>query len=198
LRRLPHRARHPAPGPAARAHGRALVDGNPDVPACTDCHRAHDIKDPRERAWLLETPQMCGKCHGDPKLAAKYGMSDKVLQTYLADFHGVTASLHETKRAEGARFTAVCVDCHGVHDIKKVTDPDSRVIRANLVKTCQRCHPGASPAFPAAWLSHYEPSPTKAPVVFGVKVFYRAFIPFVIGGLVLQVGLHLNSFRRNR
>lgn len=177
-------------------HGRALLDGNPDVPACTDCHRAHDIPDPRQRAWLLETPQMCGKCHGDPKLAAKYGMSSKVLQTYLADFHGMTASLHGRKRGAEARFTAVCVDCHGVHDIKKVKDPDSKVVRANLVKTCARCHPGAGERFPAAWLSHYEPSPDKAPVVYGVKVFYRAFIPFVIGGLVLQMGLHLRRFWR--
>jgi hypothetical protein len=175
-------------------HGRALLDGNPDVPACTDCHRAHDIKDPRQRAWLLDTPQMCGKCHSDPKLAAKYGMSDKVLQTYLADFHGMTASLHSRKNTDGTRFTALCVDCHGVHDIKRVKDPDSHVIRANLVKTCQKCHAGAGPTFPAAWLSHYEPSPAKAPLVYGVKVFYRVFIPFVIGGLLLQMGLHLWRF----
>jgi predicted CXXCH cytochrome family protein len=175
-------------------HGRALTDGNPDVPACTDCHRAHDIKDPRQRAWLLETPQMCGQCHADRKLAAKYGMSDKVLQTYLADFHGMTASLHEGKNTGSTRFTALCIDCHGVHDIKRVKDPDSRVIRANLVKTCQACHAGAGPTFPAAWLSHYEPSPKKAPLVYAVKVFYLAFIPFVIGGLVLQVGLNLWRF----
>jgi predicted CXXCH cytochrome family protein len=191
---------HPAVVAAYRAsvHGRALLDGNPDVPACTDCHRAHDIKDPRQRAWLLETPQLCGKCHGDPKLAAKYGMSPNVLQTYLADFHGMTASLHGRKHADGARFTALCVDCHGVHDIRRVKDPESTVIRANLVKTCRKCHEGAGEAFPAAWLSHYEPSPTKAPLVYGVRIFYRAFIPFVIGGLVLQMGLHLRRHWKAR
>ncbi len=176
-------------------HGKALVEeGNPDVPACTDCHRAHDIQDPRQRAWLLETPQLCGKCHGDPKLAARYGMSDKVLQTYLADFHGVTASLHGRKTSTGARFTALCIDCHGVHDIKQVKDPRSSVVRANLAKTCRKCHEGAGESFPAAWLSHYEPSPRKAPLVYGVKVFYSTFIPFVIGGLVLQIGLHVRRF----
>jgi hypothetical protein len=34
--------------------------------------------------------------------------------------------------------------------------------------------------------------------VYGVQVFYRAFIPYVIGGLVLQVGLHLRHWRRER
>ena len=30
--------------------------------------------------------------------------------------------------------------------------------------------------------------------MYAVKVFYLAFIPFVIGGLVLQVGLNLWRF----
>ena len=45
--------------------------------------------------------------------------------------------------------------------------------------------------FPAAWLSHYEPTPQKAPVVWGVMLFYKLMIPFMVGGLVLQIALHL-------
>ena len=56
---------------------------------------------------------------------------------------------------------------------------------------CQRCHQGATANFSAAWLSHYEPSWKKAPMVYGVKVFYAVLIPFMIGGLVLQILLHL-------
>ena len=30
---------------ASSVHGRDLIDNNsPDVPACTDCHRAHDVR----------------------------------------------------------------------------------------------------------------------------------------------------------
>jgi hypothetical protein len=82
------------------------------------------------------------------------------------------------------------VDCHGVHDITRVDDPGSRVVKANLGRTCQRCHEGATDSFPAAWLSHYEPSWSKAPLVYLVKVFYMVLIPFMIGGLVLQILLH--------
>ena len=64
-------------------------------------------------------------------------------------------------------------------------------MRANLARTCSRCHTGATESFPSAWLSHYEPSWRKAPLVYGVKQFYRVLIPFMIGGLVLQVLLHL-------
>jgi predicted CXXCH cytochrome family protein len=174
---------------ARSVHGRALLEGNADAPVCTDCHRSHDLGGPHDPAWLLQSPQLCGKCHSDEKKMAKYGLSTKVLQTYLADFHGMTASLARAGSGE-ARITALCTDCHGVHDISRVDDPGSRVVRANLVKTCERCHAGASASFPSAWLSHYEPSWSKAPLVWLVRVFYLVLIPFMIGGLVLQILLH--------
>jgi hypothetical protein len=177
---------------AGSVHGRALQGENAaDVPVCTDCHRSHDIVNPREAGFLLRTPQECGRCHADAERMRKYELSTNVLETYLSDFHGMTASLSQrTARGEG-RVTAVCVDCHGVHDIAKVDDPGSRVLKANLVKTCRNCHQGATESFPSAWLSHFEPSWDKAPLVYAVKLFYKAFIPFVIGGLVLQILLHL-------
>ena len=176
---------------AKSVHGRALLEqASADVPVCTDCHRSHAVGGPHDAAWLLASPQLCGNCHGDEKKMAPYGLSTRVLQTYLADFHGMSASLSSAKRPEEARLTALCTDCHGVHDISKVDDPGSRVVKANLVKTCRRCHEGASDNFPAAWLSHYEPSLKQAPLVWLVQAFYWVFIPFVIGGLVLQVVLH--------
>jgi hypothetical protein len=170
-------------------HGRAL-DGNEDVPVCTDCHRSHDIADPRTEAWRLATPELCGRCHTDPRRMEKYGLSTNVVKTYLADFHGMSASLRKSGGGDG-KLTALCTDCHGIHDIASVKDPDSPAMRANLTRTCGKCHEGASETFPAAWLSHYEPSWSKAPLVYAVKVFYAGFIPFVIGGLVLQILLHL-------
>jgi predicted CXXCH cytochrome family protein len=173
-------------------HGRESTAGNQDVPVCTDCHRAHDIADPRDGALAVRTPELCGRCHTDAKLMARYGLSTRVVDTYLADFHGMSTTLQRGRaRDERTTFAAVCTDCHGVHDIQKVKDPDSRVVKANLVKTCRKCHPDATESFPASWLSHYEPSPSKAPVVWAVQLFYRIMIPFMVGGLVLQIGLHL-------
>ncbi|MHB8872062.1 MAG: cytochrome c3 family protein [Myxococcaceae bacterium] len=174
-------------------HGRALLEGeNADVPVCTDCHKSHDIADPRTSDWRVRSPEICGGCHTDPKRMDKYGLSTKVLQTYLSDFHGVTSSMQKDEPGtKGGKVVAVCTDCHGVHDIAKVKDPTSKVVQANLVQTCQKCHPDASANFPATWLSHYEPTFEKSPLVFGVEWFYRLFIPFIIGGLVLQIALHL-------
>ncbi|HEX4826163.1 MAG TPA: cytochrome c3 family protein [Candidatus Polarisedimenticolaceae bacterium] len=175
-------------------HGKAMADGNPDVPVCTDCHRAHDISDPRVESWIVKTPELCAHCHTDKTMMAKYGLSTAVVDTYLSDFHGVTSTLSRARGSSAERrapVTALCIDCHGVHDITKTGDARSPVLRANLVKTCRKCHPDASESFPDAWLSHYEPSFAKTPLVYGVKIFYGVFIPFIIGGLVLQVLLHL-------
>ena len=183
-------------------HGSALArDGNRDVPICTDCHRAHDISDPRIESWLVKTPELCARCHTDAKMMGRYGLSTNVVQSYLSDFHGVTATLtrsrHNDARSD-VRVTALCIDCHGVHDIAKTGDARSPVLRANLVKTCRKCHPTAGENFPDAWLSHYEPSWGKAPAVHAVKVFYGVFIPFLIGGLCLQILLQLWRIVVNR
>lgn len=177
---------------AESVHGKALIEGhNGDVPVCTDCHRSHDIQDPRTASFHLKTPEMCANCHTDEKLMKKYGLSTKVLQTYLQDFHGMTASFYSLEQGSPPAPMAVCTDCHGVHDILPVNDPRSSVMKANLLAVCQKCHVGATANFPSAWLSHYEPSPTKAPLVYYVKLFYQIFIPIVVLGLVLQILLHI-------
>lgn len=175
----------------ASVHGRGLQGkAAADVPVCTDCHRSHDLAGPSDRSWLSRTHEVCGSCHGDKERMKRHGLSADVMQTYLADFHGATATLGQARPEDGTRVTALCTDCHGVHDIARVDDPKSPVLRANLAKTCRKCHPGATDDFPAAWLSHYEPSWERAPLVYATKLFYKVLVPFIIGGLVLQVLLH--------
>lgn len=174
-------------------HGKALLEeDNRDVPVCTDCHHPHDNPNPLAASWHLGIPQLCARCHTNKQMMAKYRISTEVLTTYLTDFHGVTASIERSEKADPRAFTATCTDCHGVHDIARVNGGrSSPVIKANLLATCRRCHRGAGPNFPSAWIGHYEASLRHAPLVYAVKVFYMIFIPFVIGGLVLQILLHL-------
>lgn len=183
---------------AESVHGRAGASSD-DVPACADCHAVHAAADHAAGALSLRTPLLCGRCHADERRMSRYGISTQVVKTYLADFHGmVTTFQRGTARAKGVRLAAACTDCHGVHDIQKTDDPRSRVMAANLQRTCQQCHPGAPAMFPQAWLSHWEPSPTKAPAVWTVRQFYRVMIPFMMSGLLLQIGLHVFSFRKRR
>ncbi len=180
-------------------HGKALTNGgNTDVPVCTDCHRAHDIVDPRTNSFLLQTPQLCGGCHSDETLMKQYGISTHVVETYLRDFHGVSTTFYKGATENINSWKAVCTDCHGVHDIAAVEDKNSPVLKANVVNTCRKCHPSATPDFPDAWLSHYEPSPDKAASVYYVKLFYKFFIPFTICGLALHILLHVWRIAANR
>jgi predicted CXXCH cytochrome family protein len=179
-------------------HGAALEAENPDVPVCTTCHGVHDIASATTPAFWLGSVGLCAECHAKKELMDKYGISSRVLKTYLDDFHGKTVGFYQEQTSEVWPEVAVCADYHGVHDIRSIEDPESQVIKENLLTTCSRCHPEATANFPSAWLSHYEPSPDKAPLVFFVKEYYRLLIPLMIGGLALNIVLDLWRLARNR
>ncbi len=181
-------------------HGAALTDeGNPDVPTCIDCHGVHNIADPTTAEFRLKSPDICAKCHTDPEIMNKYGISTEVLDTYVADFHGTTQVLFEQETPEQQFNKPVCYDCHGVHDIARTDDPQKGLlVRENLLVRCQVCHPDATVNFPDAWLSHYIPSPEKYPIVYYVDLFYKFLIPTVIGGMGLLVVLDFSKKLRDR
>jgi nitrate/TMAO reductase-like tetraheme cytochrome c subunit len=182
------------------AHGAALLgEGNPDVPTCIDCHGIHNIGNPTTTSFRLNSPLMCAKCHTNPKIMDKYGISTQVLNTYVADFHGTTVTLFEKQSPDAPTNKPVCFDCHGVHDIARVDDPERGLrIRENLLIRCQKCHPDANANFPDAWLSHYIPSMEKAPWVYYVNLFYKLFIPGVLGGMMVLVVLDISRLTLNR
>ena len=128
----------------------------------------------------------------------KYGISSKVFKTYLDDFHGKTVGFYQEESPDVWPDVAVCTDCHGVHDIMAVDNPDAPVLKENLVEVCRRCHSDATTNFPSAWLSHYEPSPNKAALVYFVKQYYRVLIPLMVVGLALNIVFDLWRLARNR
>ena len=181
-------------------HGSALTDeANPDVPTCIDCHGVHNIEDPTTAAFRLKSPTICARCHTDPVRMARYGLSTQVLATYVADFHGTTVTLFEKLSPDAETNKPVCYDCHGVHDIQRIDDPQKGLqVRENLLARCQRCHPDATANFPDAWLSHYIPSAQDTPLVFSVRLFYRILIPGLLGGMAILVALDWRWRRARR
>lgn len=170
-------------------HGAAAInDKNPDVPTCTNCHGVHSIEDPRSMAFRLKSPNICAKCHTDVNIMAKYGISTNVMNTYVSDFHGTTITIFEKVSPDAASNKPVCYDCHGIHDIAKTDDPTKGLqIKQNLLKTCQKCHPDATANFPDSWTSHYIPDAEKYPTVYYIDLFYKFFIPAVLGPMGLLV-----------
>jgi predicted CXXCH cytochrome family protein len=187
---------------AESVHGNALFnEHNQDVPVCVDCHTAHTIQDPFSLDYRERIPEMCSNCHARKEIVGKYGLSTDVVKTYLSDFHGVTLGLYKMQKGESykpGRPIAVCTDCHGRHNITSTVGPDATIVKKNLLKRCQKCHRDANERFPDAWLSHYEPSLTRAPLVFIAGFAFKVFIPLMIIGLVLQVLLHIWRYAINR
>jgi predicted CXXCH cytochrome family protein len=172
-------------------HGAALTqEGNTDVPTCIDCHGVHNIGNPTTVSFRLKSPQLCAGCHTNPELMDRYGISTDVLNTYVADFHGTTVTLFEKQSPDAQTNKPVCYDCHGVHDISKVDDPKTGIeMQQNLLVRCQVCHPDATSNFPTAWMSHYIPSPNHFGAVYYVNLFYKIFIPLVLGFMIVLVGM---------
>jgi hypothetical protein len=172
-------------------HGAALTEeANTDVPTCIDCHGVHNIGNPTTAAFRLKSPELCASCHTNPAIMDKYGISTNVLNTYVADFHGTTVTLFEKQSPDAQTNKPVCYDCHGVHDISRVDDPKTGIeMQQNLLVRCKQCHPDATSNFPSAWMSHYIPSPDHYSLVYYVNLFYKFFIPAVLGFMVALVGL---------
>jgi hypothetical protein len=110
-------------------HGKAVAAGKKDAPVCSDCHTAHAIVQPTESEFRSQSTPICGSCHKEK------------FSTYRDTFHSQLGSLG------GYVETARCWDCHGAHEILPASDPNSPVNKANLVKTCGRCHAGANESF---------------------------------------------------
>jgi hypothetical protein len=109
--------------------------GNPAAPA-DDIEAAHDEK----KGWIgkparLRVPLLCARCHADADFMKGFNPHTRVDQ--LTEYR---TSVHGKRNAAGDEKVAVCVDCHGVHGIRPVSDPRSSVHPTRLAETCARCH----------------------------------------------------------
>ncbi len=173
-------------------HGAALIgENNPDVPVCTDCHGVHNIQDPRTSLFRINSPDLCASCHANEKLMNKYSLSADVYSLYHLSWHGVTVSVYKANWPTISHNSAVCTDCHGVHKIRKTTDPISSVNPTNLLVTCQKCHPGAGPNWTGAWTGHYQVSVERTPFAYYTNAFYSSFVPVVLWSSILYVILQI-------
>lgn len=89
-------------------------------------------------------PQRCGQCHADVEVIDPFGLRTDQLARYNTSGHG--KRLHAKKDDR----VAVCIDCHGTHDVRGAKDPASPVHPLNMPETCGRCHGDA------ALMSNYD------------------------------------------
>lgn len=178
----------------ASIHGQALIDeNNEDAPVCTDCHGVHNIQDPRTADFRVAEPDLCAGCHSDPDLMGKYGISADVYGLYNTSWHGVDVAVYKARWPTVWHDTAVCSDCHGVHNIRKTEDPASKVNPQNRLATCQQCHPGVGQNWLSAWVGHNRIDRQQTPALYYTEQFYSGLAPAVLWislGYVFLQALH--------
>ena len=129
-------------------HGKNVMEKkSTDGPVCTSCHGTPHYIQPKtskdSAVNHFNVVKACGTCHEEKHLAEKYGFSPLVMERYMESFHG-------RKLKVGHTGAPSCADCHGAHEIKSAKDPSSPVAGANKIKTCSKCHAGATEKFVAA------------------------------------------------
>jgi formate dehydrogenase gamma subunit len=162
-------------------HGRAVAMGIEDSPTCTTCHDEHLIRqhdDPRARVSPEHRArELCGDCHTDPTLVAKYGITAGVVESFLDSYHGWAID-------RGSRLVANCTDCHNTHEIRSRMDPESSIHLANVTETCGRCHEGSNPTFAQ---SYTHAGALKARGYHGwARLIYLWLIAVVLGGMAVH------------
>jgi Cytochrome c3 len=116
---------------------------------CASCHGGDPAKADldamskaagfRGKIQRNQIPELCGHCHADSGYMRKYNPSLRTDQ--LAQYK---TSVHGKRLAQGDSKVAVCIDCHGVHDLRPASDPRSAISPLNVAQTCSRCHSDAN------------------------------------------------------
>lgn len=136
-------------------------------PSCTDCHQGHDLPSPKSANARLSSSDRCGSCHAEFSVG------------YSISMHGALTKL-------GYGPAAKCHDCHGAHDVLKVSNPDSRLSASHRRETCEKCHPDATQDF-ADFDPHADHrDPDRDPVLHGVYLVLMTLLLTTFGGF----GLH--------
>ena len=133
--------------------------------SCADCHGGDPNEDDgnlsmnASRGFKLRVthenvPEYCGRCHSDAAFMGKHKPGQRADQAAL-----YRKSVHGEQLAKGNTKAANCVDCHGVHNIRAVDDPQSPVSPSRLAAKCGFCHgevAGHVPTEPARQGFHDE------------------------------------------
>ena len=133
---------------------------SPPAPASDDCLGCHSdpgltrangtplAVDAPALAASKHGPMTCVDCHADLATFTEFPHPETLEKARCASCHddiGATYddSIHARAREKsGLNVAPACADCHGRHDIRARTDPESRVSHAQVPATCGTCHDG--------------------------------------------------------
>lgn len=138
--------------------------------SCASCHGGDatsddmDIAMSEEKGFIgvparVERYQVCVNCHADQNKMQQVGSKLPTDQ-----FDKLKNSVHFQTTFNNQGPITDCITCHSVHNIKKVSDPSSKVYPTNITALCGDCHSSAdfmknyNPALPIDQVAKYKTS----------------------------------------
>jgi predicted CXXCH cytochrome family protein len=116
------------------SHGQAFKNGNKEAPTCFQCHGEHSINSvlKSDEFSKINQTEMCLSCHKDNRV-------NKNKESHLNDYK---KSFHYLALKNGNIKAATCSNCHGPHEMKPASDPESQIFKKNIDNTCGQadCH----------------------------------------------------------
>lgn len=175
-------------------HGRAFARGAKDAPVCVDCHKGYRSTSPSSPNSPVHPTRVvgtCSDCHASERLNKEYNLPTRRLETYRESYHGIANHYGDIRVAN-------CASCHGSHNIRPSSDPQSSINKKNLPATCGKCHPGANDNF-AKGKIHVEITRSKEPLLYYVSSGFKWLTIGTMTALIGHIGLDLLAkFRRRR
>lgn len=104
---------------------------NPNAPTCIFCHQRPVTPGTTRDIVKLKLNQedLCLSCH--------IHQTDNQFAKTLIDYD---KSVHGSSLRKGNKFAAICIDCHGTHNLQKANSPNSNIHPTKVSNVCGKCH----------------------------------------------------------
>lgn len=109
--------------------------GNPALPGEESMSPKHGF---RGKPSKRQIPEFCARCHSSIAMMRQYNLRTDQFAEYRTSVHG--RLLYERNDLR----VAVCTSCHGMHGIRRKSDPKSLVYHSGVPATCGKCHADAA------------------------------------------------------
>ena len=114
--------------------------------SCAGCHGGDPLEEDPELSMSRskgfvgkprpsQVPGFCAKCHSNPVFMRNFDPNYPVDQ-----YDRYRSSQHGLSLVKGDDKVATCISCHGIHDIKAASDPNSFVYPLAVADKCGECH----------------------------------------------------------
>jgi hypothetical protein len=101
--------------------------------SCADCHGGKE----QSNASLISNSVMSGDFVGRP---TRDHITDICSKCHDQETKDYKTSIHWEQLQKGISVAATCTDCHGIHEIRAISDPNSSSNHHNSPATCANCH----------------------------------------------------------